>query len=186
MACKGCIKIKSYLKLNKKSKFSINYEVDGNDENEIKRGIKKLRRIQNELKDDAEKSEIIEKPEEGKDIGEKERGKLDLVNKYKIIILASMADMVRLFESLFEAAMISPTTTIMQIAEMFFSELPEQIKFTNKYYSTKNRIKKDESSSNGENVVLFMERFAEKSLKNKGEELDHLINFLLELRKKAR
>ena len=78
---------------------------------------------------------------------------------------------------------LSTKTTIRKIAEIFFHEIPDQIKFTNNYYSTRSQINKNESSSsNSKKIVKFMMILAEKSLRNKRTELDQLINFLLKLR----
>ena len=55
MAGKCCIKIKSHLKLNENPEYYIEYEVNSTDKNEIKNGIEKIKEIQNEIIEEAEK-----------------------------------------------------------------------------------------------------------------------------------
>ena len=166
--------------MSSKSGFYIVKEVGGNNEREIKSYLEGIRFIEGVIeKETSNKEGTKTVKEEGKD--EKLSNNM---SRCKIKILSYKADIVRIFEAMFEADIISSKTTIKQIAEIFFNEIPEQIKFVNKYYSTRDQIKKKDSSSNSDRMLKFVMILIEKNFKKKEKELEKLIYFLIRLKKK--
>ena len=133
-----------------------------------------MKSFKESIKDQITVIETVEKNEE-----------MTAINNIDTIkIKISFADIVRNFESMYEADWISTKTPIRKIAQIFFSEIPNQIKFVNNYYSTKEQLNKNTSSSSeSEKAAKFIMLFAKKSLNNKRKELDEIINFLIKLRK---
>ena len=181
MACKGCIKIKRYLKLNKNSKYYIKSEVDGKSKNEIKDYFDTMQQIENKIIEDAEKSEIIEKQKEESNNGEKKGEDREFISKYRIMITTSKVVIVRIFEAMFKIGMISSKSTIKAIAELFFVEISDQNKFTDYYYATKEQIKGKKSASTSDIIMDFIVELAVMCLKK--AKMDILIDRLLEARK---
>lgn len=89
----------------------------------------------------------------------------------------SMSDIVRIFEAMREAEIISFKTEVKQIAQMFF-KYPG---FEGSYNSTKSRIEKNESQSNSKELEKFIKILCEKSFKKKGKVLDSIIEYLEKL-----
>ncbi len=155
-------------------KYYIVSPVDGGRVCDIESAIEAMKVYKESIKDQIAVIEAVDKNKEMPAVNARER----------IKIKTSFADIVRNFESMFEADWISSKTPIRKIAEIFFSEIPDQIKFVNSYYSTKEQINKStSSSSDSEKVAKFIMLLAGKSLTKKKKELDEIINFLIELRK---
>ncbi len=180
MACKGCIKIKSFLKPNKKPKYSIKYELDGKNKNEIKDYFDTIKQFKNELIEDAEKNEEIEKAGE-ECSGEKKGEDKDYSSKYRLMITTSKVVIVRIFEAMFKVGMISAKTEIKAIAELFFVEILDQNSFTDYYYSTKKQIKGKKSASTSDMIMDFIVELAVMCFRK--AKMDILIDRLLEARK---
>ena len=180
MACKGCIKIKSLFKPNKKPKFSIKYEVDGKNKNEIKDYFDTIKHLNNELIEDAEKNEELEIAEV-KFSGEKKREDRVYGSKYRLMITTSKVVIVRIFEAMYKIGVISAKTPIKAIAELFFVEISKQNEFTDYYYSTKNQIKGKKSGSTSDMIIDFIVELAVTCLRK--TKMDILIDRLIEARK---
>ncbi|MEJ2616870.1 MAG: hypothetical protein P8Z35_18090 [Ignavibacteriaceae bacterium] len=183
MANKNYIKIKSRLKLTEKSEIYLKSKVESSNENEIKNCIAGIRFIENEIIEESENKEETERIQEAVQYEEKAEGQKDVISCSKILILTKKADIVRIFDAMYETDMISTQSTIKQIAELFFNEVKAKSDFVNTYNSTKDQMEKNESSTNSKKILRFIMVLAEKSFRHKRKELDQLIKFLTTLRK---
>ncbi|MGA9292637.1 MAG: hypothetical protein WCE54_10565 [Ignavibacteriaceae bacterium] len=183
MANKNYIKIKRRLKLNEKSEFYLKSKVDSSNEDEIKNCIAGIRCIENEIIEESENKEETERIQEAVPCEEKAEGHTDVISSNKILILTKKADIVRIFDAMYDTDMISTQSTIKQIAELFFNEVKAKTDFVKIYNSTKDQMEKNESSTNSKKILRFIMLLAERSFRHKRKELDQLINFLVTLRK---
>ena len=165
-----------------KSGYFIVKEVGRVNEEEIRSYVRGIKYIENVIIEENGKNGEIKKVDEEKKEEEKDRKKGKSFSSYRIKITTSIADMVRVFEAMYESGMISVKVPIRVISELFFDEIPEQNKFVNKYHSTKDQMKKKDSSSNSDKLLKFILILARKSFKKKAK-LDKLIGQLMELRK---
>ena len=157
MAGKCCIKIKSHLKLNENPEYYIEYEVNSTDKNEIKNGIEKIKEIQNEIIEEAEKNGRIRKTEgQNSDCGDE-----------IIQIKADKSVMVRLYEAMKKSEIVKMSTPVKQFVNLHFREVHDKINFERYYNSTKNRIVRDESSSNSPKLVQYVKKLIESGFKKK-------------------
>jgi len=101
----------------------------------------------------------------------------------RISLKTSMADIVRIFEAMKEAGIISLKTEVKQIAELFFGEVADKNSFEKKYNATKCRIKKEESASKSAELFQFIITVINKSYKGKGAEIERIIKYLETMQK---
>ncbi len=137
-----------------------------------------IKRIKMHLEFDSER--VLEKKDEG--ILFSSNKDYEECNE-RIKIKSSMTDIVRIFESLKKAEIISSKTSVKQIAGQFYTELQDKDIFEKRYNSTKSRLKKEESSSNSEALVKFIKILCEDGFKNKERELEDIIEHMEELQK---
>ncbi len=140
---------------------------------DIQNLIEGLRNIEGVLEDDVAVIETTESKEEKATLGTGDR----------IKVKSGMTDVVRIFEAMKEEGVISSKTTVKDIAELFFSEPADKYLFEKKYNSIKNRLKKDGSSSNSEELIMFVLTLCRKSFYDKEYALEKIIKSLDELQK---
>lgn len=103
----------------------------------------------------------------------------------KINVKSSITDIVRIFESMKKAGIISTKTTTKQIAELFFTEVMDLISFEKKYNAAKSKIDNYNHSSNSNELINFLKLLTEDSFKNKDLRIEELIHYLERLQKFA-
>ena len=103
----------------------------------------------------------------------------------KINVKSSITDIVRIFESMKKAGIISSKTTTKQIAELFFTEVMDLISFEKKYNAAKSKIDNYNHSSNSTELINFIKLLTEDSFKNKDLKIEELIQYLERLQKFA-
>jgi hypothetical protein len=113
----------------------------------------------------------------------KSSGMNDLMHypAYKIKILTGISDIVRIFESMKKAGIISNKTGIKQIAEIFFTEVQDINSFEKKYNATKNRLQKEKSVTRSCEVFSFIKYLCEDCYSNNELKTDELISYLRKL-----
>ncbi len=133
-------------------------------------GIQAIREVLNRKK----KNNESEEPEEIKD-------DFNVVDRIKI--KSSLTDVVRIFEAMKQAEIISDKTPVRQYAELFFSDIAGQIRFERNYNATKNRIEKLKSTSNSKELLNFILFMIEKCYKGKDSELEKIVRHIEYLQK---
>jgi len=156
----------------------LSFELDSLLKNNPNFKIDGIKKIKMHLEFDSER--VSEKKEEGISCNEDKNYK-EIIERIKI--KSSMTDIVRIFESLKKAEIISSMTSVKQIAEQFYAELQDKEIFEKRYNSTKSRLKKEGSSSNSEALVKFIKILCEEGFKNKEMELEDIIKHVEELQK---
>ena len=98
-------------------------------------------------------------------------------------IKSRFSDVVRIFESMKESGIVSNKTTVKQFGELFFSNMADILIFERKYNSTKNRIEKENSTTNSEELLNFTLYLIENGFKEKDEALEKIIKHVERLQK---
>lgn len=100
-----------------------------------------------------------------------------------IKIETGISVIVRIFECMKGTRIIWSETPIKDIAGIFFNDVVSKIKFEKNYNAAKNRIEKEESSTNNTKLLDFILLLIEKSFKGKEKELEIIIKHTEELQK---
>lgn len=101
----------------------------------------------------------------------------------KISSKTGITDIVRIFEAMMDAHLISMDTEVTQIANIFFKEKLDAKKFADQYYARKDDIDNYNRNSNSKELVNFVKVLLEKSFNKKGSVLDDIINHIEKIRK---
>ncbi len=104
------------------------------------------------------------------------------IDLYKLKIVSSLSDVVRIFESAIEALIISGDTEVKQITQMFYEERPTKVPLEMKYNADNNKIRKGCKPFNIKKLVNFVKIFCAKSFKGQYEELEEIIEYLRKLK----
>lgn len=100
-------------------------------------------------------------------------------------IKGKTVDIVRIFEAMMDAKIISSKTEIPQLAKIFFVEPLEGKKFVDQYYARKDEINDIGRNSNSRELVDFVKKLIEKSFSKKEKILDELAEHILQLNKNS-
>lgn len=103
----------------------------------------------------------------------------------KIKIKSRLFDVVRIFEIMKKAEIISYKTTVMQIASLFHSNDEDMRTFEKKYNAAKSKMANYNHASNSKELVNFIKYLSEESFRNKEIKLDEIIQHLERLQKFA-
>ena len=96
-------------------------------------------------------------------------------NANKIKVKSSLSDIVRIFEEMKRSGIISSKTSTQQIAELFFTDTAEKLRFEKNYNAVKNRIKRDYSSTNSTAIKEFLVNLSVNISGSKSTELEEII-----------
>lgn len=108
---------------------------------------------------------------------------LDINKIYIKIEKNGLSDVVRIFEAMNEAGIISTKTEVKQIVQMFFKEANDIKALEANYNATKSRIKNHRSSSNSKELVKFIIYLCGNSFHDKEVELHEIILSLEQIKK---
>ncbi len=165
--------IKSPLVFRQPRKYYIVSPIDGGRVCDIQNAIEAMKIIKDSYADKIIAIEAVEKKAEGALVSKAER----------IMIKSSLADVVRIFETMKATGIISLKTEVKQFAELFFYEVTDKISFEKKYNATKSRMKKEGSSSKSEELFIFVITMINTSYKGKGAEIERIIKHLEAMQK---
>ena len=154
-------------------KYYLVSPTDGGRVCDIQSAIEGMKNIKESLEDHIAVIEAVDKKAGNPSVPEIER----------IMIKSGLSDVVRIFEAMKEAGIISLKTEVKQFAELFFSEVTDKSSFERKYNATKSRMKKEESSSNSKELFEFVTGLISTSYKGKGAEIERIIKRLEEMQK---
>lgn len=172
MANKNYIKIEIRLTINEKSEYYFKSKAASNNQDEIKKCIDGITYFKEILKEKLIKEALPERSITNVDYcGE------------KIMIKSSVSDVVRIYEVMKRAEIISMKTTTKQITAIHYHSTYDQLIFEKKYNAIKSRLERDESSSNSEEYLNFIMLSIENGFKKKGRELEKLVRFIEGLQK---
>lgn len=93
-------------------------------------------------------------------------------------------DITRIFEAMKKAKIISTKTEVTQIARIFFAKPLEQKKFQAGYNAKKNKLEKEKSNSNSQELLNFLKILIKEGFSKKDKDLEELLNHIEELQKK--
>lgn len=97
----------------------------------------------------------------------------------RIKVKSRITDIVRIFEAMKEAEIISKSkTTVSQIAEIFFREVIDKKKFEALYNARKNDVIQLERNSNSRELEEFIKILIERSFSNKDRVLEKIIKYI--------
>ena len=107
-----------------------------------------------------------------------------IINEYnvspeKISIIGNKIDVVRIFEAMRKAKIISDKRGEMKKYENIFTDE----NFVDKYYAESRRLERDQSSSNSKEIIDFIKILCETSIRNKNPEIEQIIKHLEKLQK---
>ncbi len=156
-----------------KAEYYIVTKVGKGNKSEIKSCIDGIELIKEVLNSELNKEGIKEAGETHTNIEGIERLK----------IKSSFSDIVRIFEAMKQAGIISDKTPVRQFAELFFSDISGQIRFERNYNATKNRIEKLKSTSNSKELLDFILLMIENCFKGKDLELEKIVRHIEYLQK---
>ncbi len=159
--------------VREEQKYYLVLKAGSNIVRDIQNVIEGMRNIEEVLEDEAAVIKTTESKEE--------KATLSTVDRIKV--KSGMSDIVRIFEAMKEEEVISSKTPVKEIAELFFSEPADKYLFEKKYNSIKSRLKIDGSSSNSEELVMFVITLCRKSFHDKEYALEKIIKSLEELQK---
>lgn len=100
-------------------------------------------------------------------------------------IIGKMSDIVRIFEAMKEAQIVSMKTEVTQIAKLFFNDPLEAKKFTNQYYARKDDIADNKRLSRSPELKQFINNLIEKSFNQKKDVLMEISNHIDKLLKNS-
>jgi hypothetical protein len=107
----------------------------------------------------------------------------EIKSSKKITIKAGVTDIVRIFEAMKEAEIISKKTEVSQIADLFFNTAEDKKKFIATYNARKSDITNLDRSSNSTELEEFIITLIEKSFVNKDKVLENLVSHIEQLQK---
>ncbi len=102
-----------------------------------------------------------------------------------IKITGKIPEVVRIFEAMKDAEIISLKTESAQIGRIFFSEKLEVKNFASTYNARKKDLIEEERSTSSEPLLKFINNLIEISYKSKPEFLDNITNHIEGIRKKS-
>ncbi len=106
-------------------------------------------------------------------------------SKEIIKINGKLHEVVRIFESMKTAEIISPKTEVSQIGNIFFTEKIAVNSFVSRYNARKKDLISEERSTKSESLFKFLTGLIEISYKGKPEMLDKISEHIERVRKKS-